>query len=84
MRLASVAHLSVSALEHRFKKYLSRTPKQFINDIRLENAKRLLLETNLPVATIAANVGFPDASYFTRQFTKQVGHLPSTFREDYR
>lgn len=82
--LAEVGHLSVSALERRFKKYLSKTPKQFINDIRLENARRLLLDTNLPIATIALETGFSDASYFTRMFSKSVGKLPSEFRLNYR
>ena len=81
--LAEIAHLSLSALERRFKKYLSKTPKQFINTIRLENAQHLLLESNLPIATIASAVGFADASYFTRQFVKHVGHLPTVFRENF-
>ena len=46
-QLANVAHLSVSALERRFKKYLAKTPKQLINEIRLENSRRLLVETNM-------------------------------------
>ena len=79
--LAAMSHLSVSALERRFKKYLCKTPKQFINEVRLENARRLLVETTLPIAAVAAEAGFSDPSYFSRRFVKQFGELPSEFRE---
>jgi len=79
--LASVAHLSISALERRFKKYLSRTPKQFIRQIRMENARRLLIETNLPIAEVAYQSGFSDHSYFSRHFKIMFGELPSQLRE---
>lgn len=78
--LANIACLSVSALERRFKKYLSKTPKQFITEIRLENACRFLIDTNLPIADIAAAAGFPDQSYFSRQFSKYYGVAPSYYR----
>lgn len=78
--LASVTHLSISALERRFKKYLAKTPKQFINEVRLENARRLLVETNLSIAVVANESGFSDHSYFSRQFNRLFGLLPSQFR----
>ncbi|NQY86494.1 MAG: AraC family transcriptional regulator [Colwellia sp.] len=78
--LAEVSCLSISALERRFKKHLDKTPKQFINEIRLENARRLLVETNLPIATIANDVGFSDPSYFSKQFNQLFGQRPSMSR----
>lgn len=82
--LAQYSYLSVSALERRFKKYLSKTPKQFINEIRLENARRLLLETNMQISQVADNSGFFDCSYFSKQFRLFFGELPSDFRKNYR
>jgi len=79
--LADLAFLSVSALERRFKKYLAKTPKQFINEIRLENARRLLIETKLPIMEIAFRCGFSEHSYFSRQFKTLFGILPSQIRE---
>ena len=79
-QLAEVAHLSISALERRFKKYLARTPKQFIRQIRLDNARRLLVETKLPIAQIAYQSGFSDHSYFSRHFKLMFGELPSDIR----
>jgi AraC-like DNA-binding protein len=82
--LAKVAHLSVSALERRFKKYLAKTPKQFINEIRLENARRLLVETCTPISQVGDETGFTDHSYFSKQFRLFFGELPSDFRKNSR
>jgi len=82
--LAEVSHLSVSALERRFKKYLSKTPKQYITDVRLEHARRLLVETTLPIILIAEQSGFVDASYFSRRFKRKFALLPSAFRAEHQ
>jgi len=82
--LAKISHLSISALERRFKKYLSKTPKQYIIDVRLEHARRLLVETTLPIALVAEQSGFVDASYFSRRFKRKFAVLPSEFRAEYR
>jgi AraC-like DNA-binding protein len=81
--LAEVAYLSVSALERRFKKYLAKTPKQFINEVRLENARKLLIETNMPIYQVGDETGFSDHSYFSKQFRLFFGELPSDFRRNY-
>ncbi|GLR70535.1 helix-turn-helix domain-containing protein [Agaribacter marinus] len=79
--LAQKCFLSVSALERRFKKHLSKTPKQFINEFRLEKARRLLIESTLPIADVAEATGFQDHSYFSKQFSKMFGVLPSKCRQ---
>lgn len=79
--LAKVSHLSVSALERRFKKHLGKTPKQFINDARLTQARKLLTETNLPIGQVAYQTGFNEPSYFSKQFQKLFGCLPTEFRQ---
>ena len=82
-QLAQVTHLSISALERRFKKYLYKTPNQFINEFRLEMSRKLLLESNLSIAVVASEVGFPDHSYFSKQFKRLFGQLPTEFRQAY-
>lgn len=79
-KLAEVAHLSVSALERRFRKYLSKTPKQFINEIRLENARKMLVDSTLTISEVAYRCGFSDHSYFSRQFRMLFDELPSELR----
>lgn len=79
--LAEIAHLSVSALERRFKKYLGKTPNQFMNEMRLESARRQIIETDAPISDIAYAVGFSEPSYFSKQFKSLFGKLPSEIRE---
>ncbi len=79
--LASVSNLSISALERRYKKHMSKTPKQFLNEVRLENARRLLVETHLSINQIASDSGFSDHSYFSRKFARLFGEQPSAFRK---
>lgn len=81
--LASHCNLSISALERRFKKYLSKSPLQFINEFRLEQARRQLIESNESIALIASNCGYSEHSYFSSQFSKFFNELPSEFRRNH-
>jgi AraC-like DNA-binding protein len=74
--LAGACNISVSALERRFKKHLNKTPHQYINDVRLDNARRMLLETDKPIGRIALETGFADHSHFTRAFSRKFGVSP--------
>ena len=78
--IAESAHLSVSALERRFQKHLHRTPNQYLVDVRLQNARKLLVESDLPIGLLANRCGFQDSSYFSRRFKRKFGILPSQFR----
>jgi len=79
--LASACNISISALERRFKKHLNQTPHQYIKDLRLDNARQLLLETEKSIGTIAAETGFSDHSHFTRTFNKRYGMAPKFARK---
>ncbi|MEH6571451.1 MAG: helix-turn-helix domain-containing protein [Halioglobus sp.] len=80
-QLAAASHLSVSALERRFNKHLSKTPRQYITEIRLSYARQQLLESNQNLASIAVASGFSDHSHFTRAYTKRFGVTPSNDRK---
>uniref|UniRef100_UPI003B5BF423 helix-turn-helix domain-containing protein n=1 Tax=Shewanella gaetbuli TaxID=220752 RepID=UPI003B5BF423 len=80
-QLANLAHVSISALERRFKKCLSKTPTRFIKEVRLENARLLLMEKDLPISEVAYQVGFSDHSYFTKEFRNFFGVHPTKLRE---
>ncbi|MBN2441781.1 MAG: helix-turn-helix transcriptional regulator [Spirochaetales bacterium] len=55
--------------------------KQLINKMRIEEAKRLLLESDLRITDIAMNVGFNEVTYFNLLFRKYVKMTPSDFRD---
>ncbi|MEV7416794.1 AraC family transcriptional regulator [Streptomyces sp. NPDC089919] len=58
--------------------------KEYLLGIRLGRAKELLVRTDLPVAAVARRVGYEDASYFSRLFSRRVGMAPVRFREQRR
>jgi AraC-like DNA-binding protein len=61
-----------------------RTVLEWINERRLTEARRLLLDTYWSVERIAHEVGFTDAIYFTRRWRKATGTTPSQWRQTYR
>ncbi|QAA00075.1 AraC family transcriptional regulator [Pseudoalteromonas sp. R3] len=81
--IAEASHLSVSALERRFKKHLNTTPKKFLTQVRLEQARKLLIETNDSISDIAFSVGFTDHSYFSRQFQLYFSEQPREVKKHY-
>ncbi len=52
----------------------------FVIEVRLSRAQALLAETRLDVGQIAARVGYDDAAYFSRIFSRRTGVSPTTFR----
>ncbi len=79
--LALVAGLSLSAFERQVRRVYGVTPSQLLTRARLDTAARLLRETTLPVARVAAECGYFDHSAFTRVFHSVVGLTPVQFRE---
>ncbi|GIE78879.1 hypothetical protein Aph02nite_48290 [Actinoplanes philippinensis] len=57
-----------------------RTVQQWITLRRLQEGRRLLTETDLPVATVARHCGYPDASYFIKRFRAEHGVTPAQWR----
>ena len=68
-------------LEIRFRKLLGKTVLQEIQNVRIERAKRLLLETNYSIERIAEIVGFSTGSYFVQFFRSEMGITPFQFRK---
>jgi len=61
-----------------------QTPKQAVQDRLTLEARRLLAHTNLPISTIAAQLGFRDPSNFSTFFIRQSEHTPTAFRDQQR
>lgn len=63
-----------------FKKNIGSTIITYHTDLKINEAKRLLRETDEPITEIADKLGFESASYFTRCFKNRVGYPPQSFR----
>lgn len=77
-------HLSSYQLSAITKSLLNKTPSEIINDYIILEAKRQLLATSNQVSQIAYNLGYDDASYFTRFFKKHTTSSPEAFRQNSR
>ena len=64
-----------------FKEATGKTVTEFIRQVRLTTAARLLLVSNDPVNCIAHDVGFEDANHFTRVFRQAFGMTPNQYRK---
>ncbi|MGO4714397.1 AraC family transcriptional regulator [Bradyrhizobium sp. 2TAF24] len=78
--IAAECRLSPSYFARSFKCTTGIAPHEFLSRMRIDEAKRLLLTTKLPLADIALICGFVDQSYFTRVFTRNVGTSPGAWR----
>jgi len=80
---ARAAGLSRRVLEKRFRKILNHSTLQEIRRVRTDQIARLLVETNLPVATIAETLGFEDVQHVARYFRAGKGLSPLAYRKSY-
>lgn len=78
--LASAMGRSPGHLSNCFKQVLNRGPIDCLIRLRMEKGKSLLLDTNLPLRSIAAEIGYQDVYYFSNAFKKFVGMSPSHYR----
>lgn len=79
--LAKACSLSLFRFIHKFKAATGTTPLQYLTSIRMNEAKKLLSETSMPVREIASIVGYENPLYFSRVFSQAVGVPPSRYKE---
>lgn len=81
--LASLAGMSSSAFSRFFKLHTGRNISEYIIDLRLVYAARMLVDTAKSISEIGFDCGFNNLSNFNRIFKKKKGCSPSEFRESY-
>ncbi|ROM76885.1 AraC family transcriptional regulator [Pseudomonas brassicacearum] len=75
--LAQMINLSPSALHHRFKAVTAMSPLQYQKQLRLQEARRLLLAENSDVSSIGYKMGYESPSQFSREYSRLFGASPS-------
>lgn len=82
--IADVANLSIPAFCRYFKKRSSKTFTNYLNEIRIGQAKKLIIEGKFKISSICTIVGFNNMSNFIEQFKKLTNMLPSEYQKLYR
>ena len=78
--IADAVGRSPAHLTTLLRRSTGKTLLGWVTDRRMAEARRLLVETSVPVAEIATRVGYGSPSYFTRVFGRHVGESPARFR----
>lgn len=72
--------VSSSYARSLFQRYLHKSPKEYLSEIRYEHAKKQLLYTRLTLKEVAAACGYSDEFHFSKAFKQLSGHPPSKLR----
>ena len=78
--IAEEVKLQPTYLCRSFKEYTDKTPVEYINAMRIEEACKLLSQTDKRISSIVDELGFKDPGYFARVFKKYTGLKPSEYR----
>jgi len=82
--MARISGLPERSFKRRFTQATGMSPLEYVHAVRLEEAKHLLETGELPVDAIANEVGYGDASFFSRLFRRKVGLTPTQYRRRFK
>ncbi len=82
--LAGAAHLSVYHFVRVFRQETGTTPYRFLTELRIEETRRLLRATELPLSQIAVRCGFAGPAALSAAFVRYAGIRPSAYRNSAR
>ena len=80
-KLCQTCGLSVGRFSHIFKKVTGMAPHEYICHMRINRAKELLVNTDLPIGLISKELGYSEQNYFSRIFKKMTGISPTDYRK---
>ena len=82
--MAKQAGLSYAYFSRVFKKLMGRSFNDYLNSVRITEAERLLIATNMSITEIAGHSGFSTSSYFIKVFEKYKHTSPTQFRNNFK
>nr|WP_306269552.1 GlxA family transcriptional regulator [Pararhizobium sp. IMCC3301] len=80
--IAATSNLSRRQIERLFRHNLARSPARYYSELRLDRARHLLLQSNLPIVDVAIASGFVSASHFSKCYRDQFGRSPQVERRE--
>jgi len=83
-RMRQISGYSAEHLCRLFRKYLDTTPSAYINDLRLDHAIRLLIDTDAAISSIAFDCGYNNLSHFNHLFKDRNRVSPGIFRKQHQ
>lgn len=81
--LAKKCNMSYSYFSRSFKKLMGMSFSEYVNNVRINEAQRMLVSNNYSISEVAQNLGFSSSSHFIRTFKALKGVTPNQFRQQY-
>ncbi|HWB25513.1 MAG TPA: AraC family transcriptional regulator [Chitinophagaceae bacterium] len=82
-KASAMSYMNEAAFCRYFKRHTRKTFSQFVNEVRITHATRLLLSGNSSILDICFESGFNNVSYFNRQFKNIIGKTPLEYRKEF-
>ena len=79
--VSEVACMTTNSFCRFFKKMTNKSFTEFLNEVRIRNASRLLVQENIPVSEVCYTVGYNSITNFNKQFKQIMGATPNTYRQ---
>jgi len=79
--ISAVAHMNKNYLVRKFKNNYGISPISYLIKLRMDYAKKLLAESDIPIKVIAASCGYSDPSFFNSYFKKTFHITPAAYRQ---
>ncbi len=78
--ISEYVDLSRRQVERLFRRHLGRSPARYYLEIRIDRARHLLLQSNMPIVDVAIACGFVSASHFSKCYREMYGRSPQMER----
>lgn len=80
--LADLCSINPNYAGQLFKQKMNQTFSSYLSNFRIQKAEKLLVDTDMPIALVAASVGYQDYFYFAKVFKKLTSSTPSSYRHE--
>ena len=81
--MAKMCNMSYSYFSRMFKRVMGQSFSEYLNNVRISNAEKMLVETDKNITEIALDTGFSNTGYFIQKFKQLKGTTPKKFKKLY-